>query len=388
MGKTGSGTDLYEVLGVPSDAPPPEIKRAFRALARECHPDVAGPGAAAAARFTQVREAYEVLSDPVQRARYDHRGDRRGNPFVNLWNRSNVNVGAPPTGPGGARRNPANDLDLEDIFNDFGTGDFGFTGKTRGPPPAAPMPRRPSVAPARPAADRRAAAPSGGAGRAPPQPGRDIPLTVDLPGDVAARGGSVMVSYSRLRRADDGRTLFRYDELQDLKIPPGTQHGETLRVPRMGDAGMDGGVYGDLVVDVRLRPAVPPPRPPDPSPPDPSPLDAPPPAAPSPDLGRMKMPRREGAEGPADGVRVDIGIVEALLGGRVTVETPGGSVRLTIPAGTSSGTRMRLRGRGPAGPDGAPSDLFAEVRIVVPKVLDEASRTLIERFAALNPTEE
>ena len=73
-------------------------------------------------------------------------------------------------------------------------------------------------------------------------------------------------------------------------------------------------------------------------------------------------------------------MVEALLGGRVEVTTPGGRVRLSLPPGTSSGTRLRLRGRGAGG-----ADVYVRVRIVVPKSLDAESRSLIERFAELNP---
>jgi curved DNA-binding protein len=396
MGKTGSSPDLYELLGVAKDASVQDIKRAFRVLARECHPDVAGNDPAMAEKFKKVREAYEVLSDPVQRARYDRRGERRANPFADMWNRGSVNVGAGGPPPGGART-AANDLDLEDIFNDFGVGDFGFTGQTRGQPGSPP--RRPTPPPpahgARGRDPRASSGPPPRAARATPTPGRDIPLAVDVPADIAMRGGTVAVAYPRLRRADDGRTLYRYDELYDLKVPPGTHHGETLRVPGMGDAGMDGGPFGDLVVDVRVTGRAADARSAGARAAgagvreagagwDPDGRDDGAPAG-----GRMKMPRREAAaegESRADVVRVDVGVVEALLGGRVAVETPGGPVRVSIPPGTSSGTRLRLRGRGPAGPDGTPGDLFAEVRIVVPKDLDDESRSLIERFAVLNPT--
>jgi DnaJ-class molecular chaperone len=79
-------------------------------------------------------------------------------------------------------------------------------------------------------------------------------------------------------------------------------------------------------------------------------------------------------------VLVPIGVAEALLGGRIEVETPAGRVRVSIPPCTSSGTRLRLRGKGAGG-----ADVLAELRIVVPKRLDDESRDLIERFAALNP---
>jgi DnaJ-class molecular chaperone len=380
----GRSGDLYELLGVAKDASTQDIKKAFRSRARECHPDVAGSDPAKAEEFKKLREAYEVLSDTAQRARYDRRGQPRTGPFFgNMWNRGNVNVGAPPTS---ATRAAGNDLDLEDIFNDFsGVGDFGFTGQTRGQP--STQNRQPPRTPPRPGA-RPAGAHHGVREERPPRgptPGRDIPVSVDVPPEIAARGGTVTVSYSRLRRADDGHTLYRYDELHDLRVPPHTRHGETLRVERLGDAGLDGGMFGDLVVDVRVA-----------GKPEARGASWDPevegkqaePKHEERHSGRMRMPGHEAPTTPDGALRVDISVVQALLGGRLSVVTPTGTVRVNVPPGTSSGTRMRLRGRGPAAADGTPTDLVAELRIVVPKVLDDESRALIERFAALNPTME
>ncbi|MFZ5482538.1 MAG: DnaJ C-terminal domain-containing protein [Myxococcota bacterium] len=348
MSSSGSPRDLYAILGVPKDASAQDIKKAFRAVARECHPDVAGHDAAKLERFKRAKDAYETLSDPAARARYDRRGQPRTGPFVGShWAQGGVrvNTGGPPPSS-----KATNDLDLEDIFNDFGGVDFGFGGPTRGQPASTPQPPPRTPPPPKREPPR-------------PQPGRDLSVAVDVPWEVAERGGTVTVAYPRLRRAEDGHTLYNYDELYDLKVPPGTRHGQTLRVEKMGDAGLHGGPYGELVCDVKVV------------------------GAPPKDPGRMKMPGREDpSHGPNGELRVDIGVAEAILGGRVTVQTPAGPVRVSIPAGTSSGTRMRLRGKGPPGADGAPGDLVAELRIVVPKDLDEESRRLIERFAELNPT--
>jgi DnaJ-class molecular chaperone len=133
--------DFYSILGVAKDASMPDIKRAFRQLARECHPDVAGEDAAKIERFKKIREAYEVLSDPVQRSRYDRRGERRTGPFLgSSWDRVSNPQGAPPrpAGPGNQ------DLDLEDLLSGFSAADFGFGGRgnanqrpTPPPPPKA-----------------------------------------------------------------------------------------------------------------------------------------------------------------------------------------------------------------------------------------------------------
>ncbi len=348
--------DLYQVLGVAKDASPADIKKAFRALARECHPDVAGADPEKEARFKRIREAYEVLADPIERGRYDRRGDRRAtnvhgglgtgygsSSFTQFWSRVN---GTAPEPPGPGNGSMGGDLGLEDIFSDFAPNDFGFGGQGR----------------------KAAASSSGARTRAEaPHPGRDIGIAVDVPGDVAARGGTVGVRYQRLRRGEDGRTLYRYDELHDLKVPPETPHGGTLRVSLMGDAGLNGGPYGDLVCDIRLVGRV---RPSD----------------------RMKMPPRPEKDEPGsrahdeDVVIVNIGIAEALLGGRVSLDTPGGQVRLVVPPCTSSGTRLRLKAKGFSGADGVRRDLFAEIRIVVPSELDDESKRLISRFAELNPS--
>ncbi len=357
--------DYYEVLGVGRDATTDEIKKAFRRLARECHPDVAGDDPEASERFNRVRRAYEVLVDPVERARYD----RRGQPRAPRWSARGFRMPGGfhfrtgregPEGP--ARRGGRQpDLGLEDIFNDFGNaGDFGF-----------------------------GASPSPGRARTTVRAGRDIAIKVDVPARTALRGGVVTLRYPRMRRGEDGN-LHRYDEIHDLRVPPGTRHGETIRVPRMGDMGTGGAHDGDLVCDVRVVP--------DPSghregrgPEDPRAearrrADARRRA----EAGRAEARRRaaearagrpEPVEAPRPQLRtVPISIGEAILGSRIEVDTPGGRVRLTVPAGSSSGTRLRLRGKGEGG-----ADLLVELRIVVPRDLDEDGRELIASFMELYP---
>lgn len=357
--------DYYALLGVPKDASAQEIKRAYRTLAKELHPDVTGDDPAKVERFKLIKAAYEVLSDPVDRERYDRRNERRGpSPFYGSHWR---HAGSPASSPGRSASNPMNDLDLDDLVNSFGQPDFGFGQKNKASRSSTP-----------PFAAR-------------PSAGRDIPVTVNVPAETAMAGGTVTVTYSRLKRADDQHTLYRYDEIYDLRIPPGTQHGETMRIERMGDAGTENGPWGDLVCDIRVVTSGRPPPPPSAGPKvhfhtHPGAGAGPRRAGPEPGAhtgpGRMKMPRAAGAE-QSDAVHVNVGVVEAILGGRVEVDTPSGKVRITIPPGTSSGTRLRLRGRGWGG-----EDLFAEVRIVVPKEIDEESRSLIERFGELNPSTE
>ena len=127
--------DYYSILGVPKDATSQDIKRSFRHIARECHPDVSGGSQEAEERFRQARQAYETLMDPVTRARYDRRRQRRqqmgGSFFDAFYNRSGGGDGN-STGPSyapnvsggsgtrrGRRHDSSNELDLEDLFNDF-----------------------------------------------------------------------------------------------------------------------------------------------------------------------------------------------------------------------------------------------------------------------------
>jgi DnaJ-class molecular chaperone len=181
-------------------------------------------------------------------------------------------------------------------------------------------------------------------------------VRVKLAASLLGVGGLVTVEYDRDVRADDGRSLVRIRELHDLRVPPDVRDGDTLRVEKLGHAGPGGGPYGDLVATVEIVGVGP----------------------------RMRMPK---ADAPAAGevIVVDVPFTDAILGGRVEVPTPQGRLRVAIPAGTSSGARFRLKGRGKPDATGQPGDLFAEVRVTVPGELDEESRRLIEKFAELNP---
>lgn len=206
-------------------------------------------------------------------------------------------------------------------------------------------------------------------------PGKDIQLTVDVPADTASRGGTVSLEYPRMRLSEDGRSLFRYDEICDLRVPPGARNGAVLRVHHMGDDGTDG-TFGDLVCELRV------PRGATAKPPGP-PRSARAKRAEAASQ-RSTPPRSAPGAAPAssesDADVLPISVVEALLGGRVEVETPSGRVRVSIPPGSSGGTRLRLRGRGRAG-----ADHYVTLQIMVPKSLDDESRDLVEQFAALNP---
>jgi DnaJ-class molecular chaperone len=355
-------SDYYAVLGVANDASPAEIKKAYRSIARECHPDVAGDDEAKVSRFKQASDAYEVLSDEAAREKYDRKLARRGQrirtggSFRDAFYRRTADHQESEVHARNARStarsrsrvsDPNNNLDLDDLFNDFGFGRQGRTKQTRARSQTGAPPRE-SREPSRPPM---------------PQPGRDVHVDLDVPDHVAREGGTVTAVYYRMQRADSWRPgspdagVVRIQDIADIRLLPGTRNGEVLHEKGKGDAGAFGGPYGDLIVRLRVV------------------ASGPTPAA---------EPEPPAAEEPSDRV-VDISIAEALLGGTVELDTPQGRVRLKVPPGTSSGARLRLKGKGVIGPGGKPVDLYVRLRIVVPSELDEESRRLIERFDELNP---
>lgn len=342
MATTG---DYYRVLNVGSDATSDDIKKAFRKLARTCHPDVSGDDPEAATKFAQIREAYETLVDPERRSRYDSRNERatRKSHIRSEWR--------PPGGWQGfsehskvraARRTSQKktDINLDDIFTQPGaaTSDFGFGARPR------------------PSQSRHDESKSESA---------DIPVDVQVPGRTARLGGTVTVRYPRMRRSSDGVNVYNYNEIYDLRVTPRTCTGDLLRAERMGNFSTQTNRYGDLVcrVEVLSESGTHHPR-----------RDA---------HVHVEPPKQASgetpaAEAPTDAVRISL--VEAVLGGRVRVPTPKGAVNITIPPGTSSGKILRLKGRSADG-----GDLMVRVEIEVPKRLDQESRELIERFCELNP---
>ena len=248
----------------------------------------------------------------------------------------------------GTQRHGSNEMDLEDLFNDFGNFGFGdSTAKASGAKPHVAPRHEPPKAPGEPRA------------------GEDVRVELVVPESVAKTGGSVTAVYFRLRRSESWRPgdrdpgIVRVQDVADVRIIPGAQHGEILRERALGDAGPYGGPYGDLVATIRIK------REPAPT-----------------------VHAREAIEEPEVTEKVlTIGVAAAILGERVECETPQGKVKLIIPPGTSSGTQLRLRGKGPRSADGTLEDLYVIVHIAVPKEVDEASRKLIEEFNRLNPVD-
>jgi curved DNA-binding protein len=288
--------DYYESLGIPRGASDEDIRRAYRKLARQYHPDVnKEPGAED--RFKEVSEAYEVLRDPEKRQRYDRLGAN--------WKAGDDVSGAAGfeeffrRGSGGAdggfedsgvRVEFGGEGDFSDVFGDLFGGRGGgsifdsFTG-----------------------------------GRAAEQE-----AVLELSLEDALNGG-------RRRLAIGDREL-------EVEIPPGIRDGQRLRIRGEGDG-------GDLILRIRLR--------------------------------RDPRFRVKG-----DDLYTDLALApwEAALGATVPVQTLTGSARLTVPAGSSSGRRLRLRGEGLPREDGGRGDLYAVISVKVPKNLTTRERELFEQL--------
>jgi len=307
--------DFYQVLGVPRNADQDEIQRAYRKLARTYHPDV-NSHPEAEDRFKDIAEAYDVLSDPQTRRRYDAFGaDFRQVPEdvdPDEWRRSRARAGA-GAGAGQTR-------------GGFGGGGFGDGGFSFGGGDVGGLD------------DLLGGIFGGRTGRRwGPIPGADQEAELELTVEEAYRGTRRTVSL-----ASDGtrRSL-------EVTVPAGVTDGQRIRLAGQGGRGSDGARNGDLYLVVRIAPHP-----------------------------RYRLDGRD--------LHVELRIApwEAALGTSVPVDTPAGEVKVKVPAGTSSGRRIRLRGRGLPNPKGKAGDLFAEARIMVPPHLSRAERRLFEQLAA------
>lgn len=309
--------DYYEVLGVPRNADADELQQAYRRLARDNHPDI-NRDPAAEERFKEVNEAYHVLSDPQQRARYD----RFGEDFRQVpedWDQrvraGGARAGAGAGRPGrGGRTVYTSDGDFVD-FGDFGGGgDFGGVGGI----------------------DLEDLLGGMFGGRAGPISGADQEAELPLSVEEAYRGGRRPIT---LEGTAGPRTYT-------VTIPPGVTDGQRIRLAGEGGQGRGSGAAGDLYLVVRILPHP-----------------------------RFRVDGRDIA------VSLPLAPWEAALGATVPVTTPGGETKVTVPAGSSTGRRLRLRGEGMPNPRGVPGDLYAEVKIMVPQRPTPRERELFAELA-------
>ncbi|MBQ2823179.1 MAG: molecular chaperone DnaJ [Oscillospiraceae bacterium] len=355
--------DYYEVLGVQKGASPDEIKKAFRQMAKKYHPDLNPGNKEAEEKFKEVNEAYEVLSDPDKKARYDQYG----------------HAGVDPSYGGGGFNGGFSggfgDMgDIGDIFNSFFGGGFGSSSRSN------------------PNAPRR---------------GQDLETSVHINFMDACFGKEVEINVNRLEKCSEcngtgaasgssvdtcpdchgtgsvkvaQRTPFGMISSQKpctrcsgkgkiinnpchkcngngrvstssgitVSIPAGIDKGQVLRVPGKGNAGTNGGPNGDLHVVVNVRP-------------DP-------------------IFEREGFDIHTD---IPITYTQAVLGDEITVPTIDGNVKYTVPEGTQTGTVFRFKGKGVKRLNSnGRGDQYVHVTIEVPKNLSKKQKELLKEYEA------
>jgi curved DNA-binding protein len=308
--------DLYKILGVSENADDATIKKAYRKLAKEYHPDVTGGDKKKTERFKEINEAYGVLGDPQKRAEYERlknapiRPDGMPEGFdPEAFART---FGGRAGAGGGGFHFSGDFVDLGDVFSTL----FGDQVRARG--------------------GRGGGGDPFARGRARPSRGSDVLGTLEIPFAEAALGTRRSVATGAGGQVE-------------VQVPPGVETGGRLRVPGQGTpAPQKNGVPGDLYLDVQVVPD--------------------------------RHLRRNGYDIEVD---LPVTVAEAVLGAKVDVPTVEGAVTLTIPPGTSSGARLRLRGRGIRKPDGTRGDQFCRVEITVPKLRpdDTEIRKLFEEIA-------
>lgn len=283
--------DPYGTLGIARTATPDQVRTAYRKLAKKYHPDHNSGDKAAESRFKTISAAHDILSDADKRGRFD-RGeiDANGDPV----HQRTMHRGHP--GANGRAGAP----DMSDMFADM----------------FARQAREYTSQPAR---------------------GRDLAYALAVSFVDAAAGSQQMLNLP------DGRTL-------EVRIPPGLETGQTLRLRGQGGEGHNGGPAGDALVEVRVRPHA--------------------------------LYKREG-----DDVLLEVGISlkEAVLGGRIAVPTPTGAVTVTVPKHSDSGTVLRLRGRGIPAHDGRPA---GDAKVTLKLMLADADAALEEFLRGWAPERE
>lgn len=290
--------DPYKELGVSRGASADEIKKAFRKLAKELHPDKNPGNREADERFKRVTAAFDLLGDAEKRAKFD-RGeiDADGREqFRGFGGGARGGPGGSPFGQGGAQRGGFENIDLDDLFG----GMFGGGARSGGP--------------------------RGGFSAR----GADVKATLEISLEDSISGATRRIQFS------DGRTL-------DVTIPKGAADGQTIRLRGQGAPGASGrSEAGDALITLKLAP--------------------------------HPVFQRDGADLTMD---LPVSLPDAVLGGKVPVRTPEGTVNMTIPPGSNSGKVLRLKGRG-AFIGGKRGDLLAKLMIQLPDRADEGLTKLAQ----------
>jgi len=314
--------DYYQSLGVSRTASDADIKKAFRKLAREFHPDVAKDKKRAEEKFKEINEAYEVLGDSEKRKKYDELGAnwKSGAEFRPPPGWGNAGGGRAQRGTGGG----AQDFEFE--FGGTGFSDFfeQIFGSARRQARESNFGRRAAAFEEGESAER----------------GQDIEGDIMVTLEEAMRG-SVRAVNVRHNDSSAGRT-----ETHQVKIPAGVTEGQKLRITGRGGPGAGGGAAGDLYLRVRLA------------------------KHPDFDVEDHNLIHE-----------LELTPWEAVLGAEISVPTLDARVKIKISPGTQSGQKLRVRGRGLPQRGGVNGDLIVVTRVEVPAKVNEAERKLWEHLA-------
>lgn len=353
-----SKRDYYEVLGLARGASPEEIKKAYRRLARQYHPDFNKEDKDAEKKFKEINEAYEVLSDSQKREQYDRFGHQAGfNGF----------------GGGGFGAADFNGFGgFESIFESFFGGGFGRRSRPgpeqgshlrfdlaitleeafRGGSRELRVPRAETCpeckgSRARPGTRPETCSTCGGSGQQ--QFARNTPFGrfVNVQTCSACGGEGRVIKEPCPACRGQGRVVR--ERKIEVKIPPGVENGARLRIAGEGEAGLRGGPPGDLYVVITVRP--------------------------------HKLFRREGDDLVLE---LPLDMARAALGSEVEVPTLDGTAAMRVPEGTQPGTSFRLKGRGMPRLRGlGRGDLRVKIKVVVPRRLTPKQKQLLAEFASL-----
>jgi len=328
-----AGKDYYDKLGVKRDASEQEIKRAYRRLARKFHPDVNPGDKSAEAKFKEINEAHEVLSDKEKRQKYDQFGDQWQ--YADQFNKAREQQKAYRdfSQSGGAQGFRFEEGDLDSLFGDL------FGGTRTG------------------AFSRRAR----------PRRGRDIEYPVEVTLEEAYHGTNRILNLENeepcptcngtgriqnvLCATCHGSGLVARRKRLEVKIPAGVKDGSRVRIAGKGEPGYGGGGSGDLYLATSVKP-------------------------------HHQFERK----GDNLYVEVTVPLTLAVLGGEVQVPTPKGKLALKIPPETQNGRTFRLARQGmPHLGNSSRGDLLAKVKVVLPTNLSAEEKKLFEQLSKLRP---
>jgi molecular chaperone DnaJ len=350
--------DLYKVLGVPKKASDEEIKKAYRKLAREYHPDRNPGDAAAEEKFKEVQGAYDTLSDPEKRKAYDSGGMFGGfgggqgpSPFGGAGGPGGfggVDLGdilGGMFGRGGGRRAQAEQLRGRDLETEVS---LGFDQAVNGAQVSVTVPKEERCTTCHGSGAKPGTSPV----TCPRCEGTGIDaqsqgiFSISRPCPQCGGAGQVIEDPCQ---TCGGSGLTRQTKRYKVNIPAGVRDGTRIRLAGKGEAGPRGGPSGDLFVTTRV--------------------------ASSPVFKRLDGGNLE--------VTVPITVVEALRGATIEVPTLNGTKKIKVPAGTAHGTVQRLRGEGPPRPGGGKgnADIRYRLEIDVPEELTAEQEEAVEKLA-------